>query len=123
MSQSSNDRESAPVMANAGAVPANNATSYRNVTGVPGYIASAVTLPVLPPRPDYMAQNQSYGLNQGYPYGGMGASYGMGGMGSMGGYGGYGMGGMGGYGGYGMGGMGGMGMGQNPYGHGNIESR
>ncbi|XP_063833622.1 peroxisomal membrane protein PEX13 [Ostrinia nubilalis] len=88
--------------------------------------AGAVGPPALPPRPD-MGMQQSFGMNQGYSYGGMGGY----GMGTMGGYGGYGMGAMGGYGGYGGGyGMGGMGMG-SPYGgynsfrpmYGDMESR
>ncbi|KAL0811937.1 hypothetical protein ABMA28_009343 [Loxostege sticticalis] len=115
-----------PSLSNAGATrDLGNVPSFRNP--VPSTsTASPVGPPALPPRPD-LGMQQSYGMNQGYSYGGMGGY----GMGTMGGYGGYGMGAMGGYGGYGGGyGMGGMGMG-SPYGgyssfrpmYGDMESR
>ncbi|CAG9792644.1 unnamed protein product [Diatraea saccharalis] len=113
-------------LSNAAAVPDFNTghvSSFRNP--VPSTSTANVGMmgpPALPPRPDMGMQMQSYGMNQGYSYGGMGG-YGMGNYGGLGSYGGF-----GGYG-YGMGGMGGMGM--SPYGgfnrmgpmYGDMESR
>ncbi|XP_041980964.1 peroxisomal membrane protein PEX13 [Aricia agestis] len=111
------ERNFDPSLSNTVVGGTNDALGFRNA--IPS-TSTAIGPPALPPRPDFMQSN--YGMNSGYPFGGMGAMGGNYGMG----YGGYNS-----YGGFGGGyGMGGMGMspygGLNRYGPmygGDIESR